>query len=96
MGLEILVIFVLVRFDHGFPVYLGCLSVAVEIPCAAQIELRNSIEVYKNTAEAIRSWRMPMVVFLKGIYYHKLLYSLMPCLVLWSYEYMINQLMSLR
>jgi len=65
MGLEILLVFVLDGFDHAFPVYLGCLSVAVGIPCTAQIELLNSIEVYKNTAEAIRSWRMAMVVCLK-------------------------------
>jgi len=80
---EILTVFALVRMSYlfvlAFPVYIIGFIAAVGMPIVAHVQLPEAVNVYVNTLETLRIWKLATAMVLQTRYYHRVLQALRPC-----------------
>jgi hypothetical protein len=85
LGLEIATVFTIIRLrgliQVSWPVYCGCIIMAVVVPVLADIQLPEAIRIFDNAEDILRKWKIQMTLAVRGDkrYYFKKIASLRPC-----------------
>jgi hypothetical protein len=85
LGLEVATVFTIIRLQGliqiSWPVYCGCVIMAVVVPVLADIHLPEAIRIFVNTEDILRKWKIQMTLAVRGDkrYYFKKISSLRPC-----------------